>query len=209
MGSLLRAAVFAVAVLLLASSGEAFFDLFNIFRRRSGSDYFLNAFHGSQEQVVPEQTEQEEQGAAPATATGLTRVPPTGPPSKAAQDTVRLRVDGAPDELGTWTIVSQNSGVSAMHMAVMRHGKAVMFDTTTTGRSLLRLPQNNCRVDPRAKTEGTMDCWAHAVEFDYATGGLRPLKVQTDTWCSSGAFDAEGNLVQTGGYFEATGPCGT
>ncbi|KAK3138032.1 hypothetical protein QOZ80_5AG0363590 [Eleusine coracana subsp. coracana] len=204
MGSLVRAAALAaVALLLLATSGEASFDFFNIFRPRSESDYFLNAFDGAQEQTVPAQTEQEEQGAAPALATGLTKVPPTGPPSKAAQDKVRLKV-GTDDEgpFGTWTIVSQNSGVSAMHMALMRHGKAVIFDTTTTGRSLLRLPEDNCRIDPRAKTQGTMDCWAHAVEFDYSTGGLRALKIQTDTWCSSGAFDPDGNLVQTGGYFE-------
>ncbi|KAJ1264035.1 hypothetical protein BS78_09G232000 [Paspalum vaginatum] len=202
MGSLPRAAVLAVALLLLAPSGKAFFDIFNIFRPRSESDYFQNAFDGAQEQTVPTRTEQEERGAAPATATGLTRVPPSGPPSKAAQDTVELAADSGAGAAGEWTIVSENSGVSAMHMAVMRHGKAVMFDTSTTGRSLMRLPQDNCRIDPRDKDEGTMDCWAHAVEFDYNTGGLRPLKILTDTWCSSGAFDADGNLVQTGGYFE-------
>jgi hypothetical protein len=176
MGSLPRAAVIAVALLLLASSGEAF-DIFNIFRTRSETDYFQNAFEGTQEQTVPTQTEQEERGAAPATATGLTRVPPGGPPSKAAQDTVHLDADKVGGAVGSWTIVSENSGVSAMHMVVMRHGKAIMFDTSTTGRSLMRLPQDNCRIDPRAKEEGTMDCWAHSIEFDYNTGGLRPLKV--------------------------------
>jgi hypothetical protein len=201
--SLPRAAAFAVALLLLASSGEGFFDIFNIFRPRPESDdFFKNAFDGSQEHAVPTQTEHEEQGAAPATATGLTRVPPSGPPSKAAQDTVELAADTGGGPVGEWTIVSENSGVSAMHMALMRHGRAVMFDTSTTGRSLMRLPQDNCRIDPRAKEEGTMDCWAHAVEFDFRTGGLRALKILTDTWCSSGAFDADGNLVQTGGYFE-------
>ncbi|KAL6641235.1 hypothetical protein ACP70R_019416 [Stipagrostis hirtigluma subsp. patula] len=217
MGSVPRAAIFAVALLLLAASGEAFFDLFSIFRARSESDdgdYLRTAFDGQQEQVLPTQTEQEEKGAAPATATGLTRVPPSGPPSKALQDTIELPVPDADGPAGTWTIVSQNSGVSAMHLAVMRHGKAIMFDTTTTGRSLMRLPMDNCRLDPRAKL-GIMDCWTHSVEFDYNTGGLRPLKIQTDTWCSSGAFDADGNLVQTGGYFEGEktvrylGPCGT
>ncbi|PUZ64825.1 hypothetical protein GQ55_3G174100 [Panicum hallii var. hallii] len=200
MGS--RAAAFAVAVLLLASSGEAFFDIFNIFSPRAESDYFQNAFDGSEEQAAPVQTEQEEKGAAPATATGLTRVPPSGPLSKAALDTVQVAAATGEGPVGEWTIVSENSGVSPMHMAVMRHGRAVMFDTSTTGRSLMRLPQDNCRTDPRAKEEGTMDCWAHSVEFDYSTGGLRPLKILTDTWCSSGAFDADGNLVQTGGYFE-------
>lgn len=32
--------------------------------------------------------------------------------------------------------------------------------------------------------------------------GLVCLQILTDTWCSSGAFDGEGMLVQTGGYFE-------
>ncbi|CAL4894816.1 unnamed protein product [Urochloa decumbens] len=197
--SLPRAAAIAVALLLLASSGEAFFDMF---RQPVDSEYFTNAFDGSQEPAAPVRTEQEEKGAAPATATGLTRVPKPGPPSKAAQDTVELPEDTNGGPTGEWTIVSENSGVSAMHMAIMRNGRAVMFDTVTTGRSLMRLPQDNCRIDPRAKEEGTMDCWAHSVEFDYNTGGLRPLKILTDTWCSSGSFDGDGNLVQTGGYFE-------
>jgi hypothetical protein len=40
------------------------------------------------------------------------------------------------------------------------------------------------------------------------------MQVLTDVWCSSGALDAEGNLVQTGGYFEGEkvvrylSPCG-
>lgn len=180
MGSLPRAAVFAVValLLLLASSGAAF-DIFSIFHARTETDYFQDAFEGTQEQTEPTQTEPEEQSAtAPVAATGLTRVPAEGPPSKAAHDTVRLAADKGGGPVGTWTIVSQNSGVSAMHMVVLRHGKAIMFDTTTTGRSLMRLPQDNCRTDPRAKEEGTMDCWAHSVEFDYCGGKLRPLKVR-------------------------------
>ncbi|ONM39337.1 Aldehyde oxidase GLOX1 [Zea mays] len=89
-----------------------------------------------------------------------------------------------------------------MHLVIMRSDKAIMFDTVTTGPSLLRLPKGNCRLDLRSKQVGAKDCAAHAVEFDYATGGVRALKVLTDVWCSSGALDAEGNLVQTGGYFE-------
>lgn len=33
-------------------------------------------------------------------------------------------------------------------------------------------------------------------------GHVRTLQIVTDTWCSSGAFDADGNMVQTGGFFE-------
>lgn len=40
------------------------------------------------------------------------------------------------------------------------------------------------------------------------------MQILTDVWCSSGALDADGNLVQTGGYFEGEkvvrylSPCG-
>ncbi|KAM0828858.1 hypothetical protein ACQ4PT_067264 [Festuca glaucescens] len=135
---------------------------------------------------------------------GLLRVPDRSAPTGAFLDRVVLpvAVDNAAGFAGWWNVLSENSGVSAMHLAIMRHGKAVMFDTTTTGPSLSMLPAGNCRPDPRSVPPGAMDCSAHAVEFDYNTGAVRPLKILTDTWCSSGAFDPEGMLVQTGGYFE-------
>ncbi|KAL5229186.1 hypothetical protein ABZP36_017451 [Zizania latifolia] len=168
----------------------------------------LNAFQGTQEQTVPrgsdggQQQELVATGAAIGGGNGLTRAPPRPPPSKVAMDSVTLPVGASAGFPGAWNVVSENSGVSAMHLVIMRHGKAIMFDTATTGRSLMRLPAGGCRPDRRNKRPGAMDCWAHAVEFDYNTGALRPLKILTDTWCSSGAFDADGNLVQTGGYFE-------
>jgi hypothetical protein len=45
----------------------------------------------------------------------------------------------------------------------------------------------------------TYDCTAHSAVYDPASGTVRPLFIQTDTWCSSGQFDADGTLVQTGG----------
>ncbi|CAM0882096.1 unnamed protein product [Alopecurus aequalis] len=141
-------------------------------------------------------------GMAQGQQPGLLRVPDRSPPTKAFLDKVVLPVDNAAGFPGWWNVLSENSGVSAMHLAIMRHGKAVMFDTTTTGPSLSQLPAGNCRPDPRSDPPGAMDCSAHAVEFDYNTGAVRPLKILTDTWCSSGAFDTEGMLVQTGGYFE-------
>ncbi|CAN6332045.1 unnamed protein product [Urochloa humidicola] len=44
-----RAVAFAVALLQLASSGEAFFDIFSIFRPPVDSEYFTNAFDGPQD----------------------------------------------------------------------------------------------------------------------------------------------------------------
>lgn len=116
-------------------------------------------------------------GVAQGQQVGLLRVPNRSPPTKANMDRVVLPVDNAGGFAGLWNILSENAGVSAMHLAVMRHGKAVMFDTTTTGPSLMQLPAGNCRVDPRSDPPGGMDCSAHAVEFDYNTGAVRPLKV--------------------------------
>lgn len=45
-----------------------------------------------------------------------------------------------------------------------------------------------------------MDCTAHSVEYDVASNSFRPLMVQTDVWCSSGAAMPDGQLIQTGGF---------
>ncbi|OEL22211.1 Aldehyde oxidase GLOX1 [Dichanthelium oligosanthes] len=207
---LLRAAVLSAALLALAAVGEAhgphggFGDFLNIFRPRNEHDYFHNANQGQEENVRPRASDQPNLAAAPVSRSGLMKVPARSAPTAAAQDTVVLPVDhdAAGGFPGAWSTISENAGVSAMHMVIMRNDKAVMFDTVTTGPSLLRLPKGKCRLDLRSKVQGAQDCAAHAVEFDYATGGVRALKVLTDVWCSSGAVDAGGNLVQTGGYFE-------
>ncbi|KAL6845404.1 hypothetical protein ACP4OV_024899 [Aristida adscensionis] len=206
MGPLLRAAVLSATLLVLAAVGEAndhYNNFLNIFKPRSEKDYFHNANEGAAEQRLPHDN-QEQLIAAPAVAGGhgLLVVPQRSPPTQVAKDVLVLPVDAAAGFPGAWSTISENSGVSAMHMAIMRHGKAVMFDTVTTGASLMNLPNGNCRLDLRSKVQGAEDCSAHAVEFDYNNGAVRPLKILTDTWCSSGAFDPEGNLVQTGGYFE-------
>ncbi|XP_066314731.1 aldehyde oxidase GLOX1-like [Miscanthus floridulus] len=217
MGPLLRAAVLSAALFALAAvGGEAHSatDFLNIFKPRNEHDYFHNANQGQEENVMPRASDQQNLITAPVTKSGLMKVPPRSAPTAVAQDTVVLPVDNAGEFPGAWSIISENAGVSAMHLVIMRSDKAIMFDTVTTGPSLLRLPKGNCRLDLRSKEVGAQDCAAHAVEFDYATGGVRALKVLTDVWCSSGALDAEGNLVQTGGYFEGEkvvrylSPCG-
>jgi len=49
------------------------------------------------------------------------------------------------------------------------------------------------------KQSSTYDCTAHSAVLDLGTNTIRPLFIQTDTWCSSGQFNADGTLVQTGG----------
>ncbi|KAK9054395.1 hypothetical protein SSX86_025473 [Deinandra increscens subsp. villosa] len=93
---------------------------------------------------------------------------------------------------GSWSLLVQNAGISAMHMQLLPNDHVVMFDRTDSGISNISLPKGKCLPDSN-------DCSAHSVEYDVATQMVRPLFVRTDTWCSSGSLTPDGNLVQTGG----------
>ncbi|KAJ9167845.1 hypothetical protein P3X46_019436 [Hevea brasiliensis] len=100
---------------------------------------------------------------------------------------------------GAWELVSQNSGVSAMHAILLpKIDKVLMYDATIWKISKLPSPNGHCRV--LNKTTGEKDCWSHSVLFDINNSELTPLELHTDTWCSSGGLDIDGNLVSTGGY---------
>ncbi|KAH6823511.1 glyoxal oxidase-related protein [Perilla frutescens var. hirtella] len=86
-----------------------------------------------------------------------------------------------------------------MHMQLLHTDRVVIFDRTDFGNSNISLPGGKCRHDP-FDTANKDDCTAHSVEYDVASGSVRPLMVLTDTWCSSGAVLPDGTLVQTGGY---------
>ncbi|XP_010256224.1 PREDICTED: aldehyde oxidase GLOX [Nelumbo nucifera] len=98
-----------------------------------------------------------------------------------------------------WRLLHTNIGLSAMHMQLLHNNKVVMFDRTDFGPSNLSLPPGRCRFDPN-DTALKIDCTAHSLLYDVATNTIRPLMVQTDTWCSSGALLPDGTLLQTGGY---------
>ncbi|KAL2515149.1 glyoxal oxidase-related protein [Forsythia ovata] len=100
---------------------------------------------------------------------------------------------------GEWRLLHESIGISAMHMQLLKNNKVVMFDRTDFGPSNLSLPGRRCRYDPN-DTVLTKDCTAHSILYDIRTNTFRPLMVQTDTWCSSGAVLPDGTLVQTGGY---------
>ena len=102
----------------------------------------------------------------------------------------------APD---SWELAVENAGVSAMHMALTHNNKVIIFDRTDYGPSQIKLPGGYCRKD-NSDLALKVDCWAHSIEYDVATNAVRPLTVQTDTWCSSGAFGSDGMLTQTGGW---------
>ncbi|KAF9589573.1 hypothetical protein IFM89_025699 [Coptis chinensis] len=58
------------------------------------------------------------------------------------------------------------------------------------------MPRENCR-----KLKDTIKCWAHSGKYDIETAAGRPLKVETDTWCSSGGLNVDGgNLFIMANY---------
>ncbi|XP_042481171.1 aldehyde oxidase GLOX1 [Macadamia integrifolia] len=100
---------------------------------------------------------------------------------------------------GSWEVASQSSRVSAMHLILLPPtNKAIMFDATVFGPSQIGLSNDNCRPVPGKPKE--IDCWAHAVEYDTDTAATRPLKILTDSWCSSGGHAVDGTIVNTGGW---------
>ncbi|CAM6036649.1 unnamed protein product [Sphagnum compactum] len=99
---------------------------------------------------------------------------------------------------GSWEVVVENAGIASMHTAVTIYNNVVLLDRTDIGPSQLPLADGECRNDPNDETS-THDCTAHSAIYDIASGTIRPLFIETDTWCSSGQFDTDGTLVQTGG----------
>ncbi|KAJ0094863.1 hypothetical protein Patl1_16320 [Pistacia atlantica] len=81
-----------------------------------------------------------------------------------------------------------------MHMQVLHNNKIIIFDRTDSGPSNISLPANKCRLNDEILKP---DCTSHSVLYDIASNTFRPLMVLTDTWCSSGAVDRDGTLVQT------------
>ncbi|KAM7269584.1 hypothetical protein ACFE04_025081 [Oxalis oulophora] len=99
---------------------------------------------------------------------------------------------------GRWVVLQTSVGVSAMHMQVLNNNKVIFFDRTDMGPSNLSLPSSvACRNNDEILKP---DCTAHSAIYDIVTNTFRPLTIQTDAWCSSGAVDANGTLIQTGGY---------
>ncbi|KAL3840620.1 hypothetical protein ACJIZ3_025211 [Penstemon smallii] len=98
---------------------------------------------------------------------------------------------------GKWTLLHNSVGISAMHIQLLYNNKIIIFDRTDFGPSNLTLPEGKCRFnDAKMKR----DCTAHSILYDVPSNTYRPLMVQSNVWCSSGAVHPDGSLVQTGGY---------
>ncbi|XP_010536368.1 PREDICTED: aldehyde oxidase GLOX-like [Tarenaya hassleriana] len=99
---------------------------------------------------------------------------------------------------GSWQLLQLNVGISAMHMQLLHNDRVITFDRTDFGPSNISLPSGKCRNNQNDRVS-KLDCTAHSVEYDVLGNGIRPLTVQSNTWCSSGSVTPDGTLVQTGG----------
>ncbi|KAL3624940.1 hypothetical protein CASFOL_031608 [Castilleja foliolosa] len=100
--------------------------------------------------------------------------------------------------LGKWDLLQPSIGIVSMHMQLLHTDRVVIYDRTDFGYSNISLPDGKCRDDPTER-KVKHDCTAHSVEYDVASNTARPLMVQTNVWCSSGAVMNNGTLVQAGG----------
>lgn len=106
---------------------------------------------------------------------------------------------------GQWQLLLNNTGVVGMHMALTYKNTVIMFDQTGGGQSRYKLRKRfngtTCRTNSNNDlTDST--CYAHSVEYDIHANRIRPLRLDTDPWCSSGSFLSNGTLLQTGGYHQ-------
>lgn len=104
---------------------------------------------------------------------------------------------------GEWVLLQKSIGVSAMHMQLLKNNRVIIFDRTNMGPSNLTFPKDReycLNYTIHNKPELVTDCTAHSLSYDVASNTIRPLVVRTDTWCSSGAVDPSGTLIQTGGF---------
>ena len=64
-------------------------------------------------------------------------------------------------QLGSWNLLQESIGISAMHMQLLRNNKVVIYDRTDFGPSNLSLGSGRCRFDP-SDTALQQDCTAHS-----------------------------------------------
>ncbi|KAF0531747.1 galactose oxidase [Gigaspora margarita] len=85
-------------------------------------------------------------------------------------------------EFKDYEILKENSGINAMHICLTAPDKMLIIDKV----------QNNSIHLPDGRPVSTL-------EYDLNTGKKRFLSLQSNTFCSSGGFIADGTLVSTGG----------
>ncbi|KAH7572275.1 hypothetical protein ACOSP7_015346 [Xanthoceras sorbifolium] len=156
-------------------------------------------FVSGQAQQILESSFNQDANGNPQPQTDPTAVPDVKPKPKPGNDVGAENAE--PGFTGKWELVSDNSGVSAMHAILLpKINKVLMYDATIWRISKFALPPEKrpCHVVDAAKK--IEDCWCHSVLFDIDNYQLKALKIETDTWCSSGGLTVDGNLVGTGGF---------
>ncbi|XP_061343818.1 aldehyde oxidase GLOX1-like [Gastrolobium bilobum] len=105
---------------------------------------------------------------------------------------------------GHWELISENSGVSAMHINLLPTNKIIVFDSKIYRNSRLKLQDGvPCLPYKDANQNDQLDCAAHSMEYDIETNQVRPLKIGGgDPWCSSGGLAPDGTLVGSGGFLD-------
>ncbi|KAK0586600.1 hypothetical protein LWI29_009415 [Acer saccharum] len=103
---------------------------------------------------------------------------------------------------GKWELLLNNTGVVAMHVALTHRNTVIMFDQIGEGQSGYRLRHrfNGTRCRATRNDFEDWSCYAHSLEYDILGNKVRPLRLDTDPWCSSGTFLSNGTLLQAGGY---------
>ncbi|XP_062026911.1 aldehyde oxidase GLOX-like [Rosa rugosa] len=116
--------------------------------------------------------------------------------------TAAVRGSSNGDGKGQWQLLLDNTEVVAMHMTLTHHNTVIIFDQTEAGPSghRLRRRYNGTRCTQFRNDLADSSCYVHSVEYDISGNKLRPLRLSTDTWCSSGSFLSNGTLLQTGGH---------
>ncbi|RDX81852.1 Aldehyde oxidase GLOX, partial [Mucuna pruriens] len=103
---------------------------------------------------------------------------------------------------GQWQLLLNSTGVVGMHVALTYKNTVIMFDQTEAGQSgyHLRRRFNGTRCTRSIHDLMDSSCYAHSVEYDISVNRVRPLRLDSDPWCSSGSFLSNGTLLQAGGY---------
>ncbi|KAL9324655.1 hypothetical protein ACSQ67_009512 [Phaseolus vulgaris] len=108
------------------------------------------------------------------------------------------------NSIGSWEVLNNESGVSAMQIQLMPDNTMNVYDATVYRVSRLKYPEGMKCVqyyDENLK-QNKDDCFAHAMTYDIKTNKVRALTVITDPWCSCGGLMADGTLVVAGGWSE-------
>ncbi|KAK7411068.1 hypothetical protein VNO78_02437 [Psophocarpus tetragonolobus] len=103
---------------------------------------------------------------------------------------------------GQWQLLLNSTGVVGMHVALTYRNTVIMFDQTGAGPSSYQLRRRFNGSMCTRRNHDLMDssCYAHSIEYDISANTVRPLRLDTDPWCSSGSFLSNGTLLQIGGY---------